>query len=275
MHRFYLSISVLALSSVSFLNAQDTRIVKEPVFPPACVTLTAELSTSGNGIAQSDEPERDKESPLDTDRIQHALDTCAKGHAVVLRAKGANDAFLSGPIQLRDGVTLLVAKGTTLFGSRNPAVYDNAPGSCGIVVRPDPAHPMDSVHAPGCKALITADHVTGAGIMGDGTIDGRGGDRLLGQKITWWDLGEMTRPGYGHQVSRIVLADHADNFTMYRITLKNSPNVHVRYSNGDGFTAWGVRIDTPKRQAQYRRHRSRHGFEECHHYALLHTRRRR
>lgn len=250
MQRYFLPIGILVLSSASLLNAQDTRVVKEPVFPPACTTLSAELSTSGTGIAQSDEPERDKESRLDTDRIQHALDTCAKGHAVVLRSHAANDAFLSGPLQLRDGVTLLVAKGTTLFGSRNPAVYDNAPGSCGIVVRPDPAHPMDSVRAPGCKALITAEHVTGAGIMGDGTIDGRGGDRLLGQSKTWWDLAEMTRPGYGHQVTRIVFADHADNFTMYRITLKNSANVHVRYSNGDGFTAWGVRIDTPKRQAR-------------------------
>jgi polygalacturonase len=86
--------------------------------------------------------------------------------------------------------------------------------------------------------------------MGDGMIDGRGGDRMLGQDKTWWDLAEMTRPGYGHQVTRIVFADHADSFTMYRITLKNSANVHVRYSNGDGFTAWGVRIDTPKRQAR-------------------------
>jgi polygalacturonase len=83
------------------LTAQDTRIVHEPVFPPACTTLTAELSTSGTGIAEADEPERDRESKLDTDRIQHALDTCSKGHAVLLRAQVGNDAFLTGPLQLR------------------------------------------------------------------------------------------------------------------------------------------------------------------------------
>jgi polygalacturonase len=109
---------------------------------------------------------------------------------------------------------------------------------------------MDSVHAAGCKALITADHVNNAGIMGDGVIDGRGGDRMLGQDKSWWDLAEMTRPGYGHQVTHIVTANFANNFTMYRITLKNSGNVHVSYRNGDGFTAWGVIIDTPKRHSR-------------------------
>jgi polygalacturonase len=32
---------------------------------------------------------------------------------------------------------------------------------------------------------------------------------------------------------------------LYRITLKNSPNFHVSYSGGNGFTAWGVIIDSP------------------------------
>src|SRR5581483_9615119 len=36
------------------------------------------------------------------------------------------------------------------------------------------------------------------------------------------------------------------HFTLYRITLKNSGNFHVAYTAGNGFTAWGVIIDTPK-----------------------------
>jgi len=39
---------------------------------------------------------------------------------------------------------------------------------------------------------------------------------------------------------------HCDNFTLYRITLRNSPNFHVAYSGGNGFTAWGVIINSPK-----------------------------
>ena len=53
-------------------------------------------------------------------RIQKALDGCPKGQAVELKADGAHDAFLSGPLDLRAGVTLRVDAKTILFGSRDP-----------------------------------------------------------------------------------------------------------------------------------------------------------
>src|ERR1700733_2846611 len=96
---------LLALLPVSFLAAQDTRTVTEPVLPPVCSSLDAQLSLNGHSLAKSDE---DK---LDTSRIQHALDACGKGHGVVLRTPGASNAFLSGPLELREGVTLIVDKG--------------------------------------------------------------------------------------------------------------------------------------------------------------------
>src|SRR5581483_6677925 len=45
---------------------------------------------------------------------------------------------------------------------------------------------------------------------------------------------------------RLVVLSHCNNFTLYRVTLRNSPNFHVYYGHGDGFTAWGVIIDSPK-----------------------------
>ena len=39
---------------------------------------------------------------------------------------------------------------------------------------------------------------------------------------------------------------HVDNFTLYKITLRNSPGYHVAFNDTDGFTAWGVKIHTPK-----------------------------
>jgi polygalacturonase len=194
------------------------------------------LSATSSGILPADE------SKLDTARIQNALDHCGKGKAVALQPKSANNAFLSGPIELREGVTLLIQKGATLYASRDPKVFETSSGSCGIV----------SPTRGGCKPLIGVNHVSGAGIMGDGTIDGRGGAKLLGQDVTWWDLAEKARtPGIGgQQVPRILVANYADNFTLYRITLKNSPNFHVVYNHGDGFTVWGLKIDTPKRLAR-------------------------
>ena len=229
-----LSVFTAAVLSVPFLAAQDSRTVVEPTLPPVCSLLDAQLSVSGHGLAKADE---DK---LDTARIQQALDGCGKGQGVVLRTYGAANAFLSGPLELREGVTLVVDKGATLFASRDPAAYEKTPGSCGLV----------NDAGNGCKPLISAQHVAGAGVMGDGVIDGRGGEKLLGKDISWWDLGEQARSGGRQQVPRLIVTDAADNFTVYRITLKNSPNFHIVYSHGDGFTVWGLKIDTPKRGAR-------------------------
>ena len=226
--------SAIMLLATPFLNAQDSRTVTEPRLPPACATLDAHLGMVGHSLAESDE------TKLDTARIQQAIDTCGKGRGVVLNAHGPDNAFLSGPLELREGVTLIVDKGVTLFASRDAAIYEKSIGSCGLV----------NDLGNGCKPLVSAQHVSGAAVMGDGTIDGRGGEKILGKDITWWDLAERARAGGRQQVPRLIVTDSADDFTIYRITLKNSPNFHVVYNHGDGFTVWGLKIDTPKRGAR-------------------------
>jgi polygalacturonase len=216
------------------LNSQDTRTVVEPSLPLPCATLDAHLQSSGRSIAAQDEQK------LDTARIQKAIDTCGKDRAVVLHVNAANNAFLSGPLELRKDVTLIVDRGVTLFASRDASLYAITPGSCGIVNQ-----------APrGCKPLISVDHASGSAIMGDGAIDARGGEKMLGSPYSWWDLAEQARPSGRQQVPRIIVADYSDNFTLYRITLKNSPNFHVVYDHGNGFTVWALKIDTPQRLAR-------------------------
>ena len=237
------SLPAIALCASSFLAAQDTRTVVEPFFPQLCTTLDAQLETRGLSLAPADEQK------LDTARIQRAIDRCGKGRAVLLHVDEKNNAFLSGPLELRRDVTLIIGLGVTLFASRDPALYAVSPGSCGIVS-----------HAPGprgCKPLISVDHAPNSGIMGDGTIDGRGGEKMLGSQYSWWDLAEQAKAGGAQQVFRLIVANYSDNFTLYRITLKNSPNFHVVFDHGDGFTAWGVKIDTPQRLADSERPLSR------------------
>jgi polygalacturonase len=124
-----------------------------------------------------------------------------------------------------------------LLASRNPRDYDLKPGSCGTVNK----------EGHGCKALIGADRVSGAGVMGDGVIDGRGGAILTGQHVSWWDLAQEAKVKNENQnCPRLMQINNSNDFTLYRITLKNSPNFHVSYSGGNGFTAWGVIIDSPK-----------------------------
>ena len=219
--------------SLATARAQDTRTVSEPTIPPVCATLHAQL-IAPHGIDAADE------AKLDTERLQGAIDGCASGKALELAADGAKNAFLTGPLELRKGVTLLIDKGATLYGSRNPDDYATRPGSCGVV----------NNEKGGCHPLIHASHADGVGIMGEGTIDGRGGAKLLvngkAGSESWWDLANDARKGGNQQVPRLVIFDSSNNVTIYRITLKNSANFHVSYNNGDGFTVWGLRIDTPK-----------------------------
>ena len=236
----------LVLSASSLLLAQDTRNVTEPVLPPVCTTLPAQITATATGLAEADEQK------LDTTRIQNALDHCGKGHAVTLHAEGSANAFLSGPLELRQGVTLLVERGVTLYASRDPKVYQTSPGSCGLV---------NDEHGAGCKPLISVKHVSGAGIMGDGVIDGRGGAKILGKDVSWWDLAEQAKTSGRQQVPRLIIADYADNFTVYRITLRNSPNFHLLYNHGDGFTVWGLKIDTPKRDSHHPTARNTDGVD--------------
>jgi polygalacturonase len=244
MKPLHLAVLAFALATAS---AQDTRTVHEPTIPPTCTTLKATLTSASATIGEIELRARQSGSPasiLDTARIQRALDHCPAHHAVELAsddADDANTAFLSGPIFLRPGVTLLVDKSVTLFATRNPEYYALTPGSCGLV---------NDESSSGCRPLITAKSASGSAIMGEGAIDGQGGTRILidgkPSSKSWWDLAEDARVAGRQQVPRLIETDLTDDFTLYRITLRNSANFHVAFHRGDGFTAWGVRIDTPK-----------------------------
>jgi polygalacturonase len=224
-------IAIVAACSPYRAHAQDTRNVTEPRIPPICHNLNARLATKDRTIAESDELK------LDTQRIQTAIDECKPGTAVELRSAGAHNAFLSAPLELKPGIALLLAADTTLFASRNPRDYDVSPGSCGIVDH----------NGKGCRPLIHIANARDAAVMGEGAIDGRGGAKLIGQTVSWWDLAQEAKVTKASQnVPRVIVADQADGFILYRITLRNSPNFHVIVSRTNGFTAWGVKVDSPK-----------------------------
>jgi hypothetical protein len=47
-----------------------------------------------------------------------------------------------------------------------------------------------------------------------------------------------------------MILTRCDNFTLYRITLKNSPNFHASCSGGNGFTVRGVKVWSPGKGAR-------------------------
>jgi polygalacturonase len=246
-------ITIILALTASPLFAQDTRTVAEPQFPLTCAVLQA----GKIGEAETLSPEYEKTT--DTARIQKAIDECAPGHAVelsrgkiqvsTLAVQFIPNAFLSGALELREGVTLLIDKGVTLYASRDPKDFDPNPAAnskllCGTLsetLGTDPTPPGRQ-----CKPLISVTNVKNAAIMGDGTIDGRGGATIIGHDYSWWQLARAAEPKQLRYFSmRLIIATHADGFILYRITLHNSPNFHVSVNNTDGFTAWGVHVQTP------------------------------
>jgi polygalacturonase len=225
----------------SAAQAQDTRSVTEPKIPSTCVKLDAKLSATGDALAGASLAEADENKP-DTQRIQQAIDSfgsnCKPGTAIELAAAGKSNAFLSGPLELREGVTLLIDKGVTLFASRRAADYDTAgPGTCGTMPSKGRCKPFVSIRAHNVA------------IMGDGVIDGRGGAKLLDKNYSWWALAVKAEPGnVPYSDPRLIDAAEADGFTLYRITLHDSPNFHVGVNRTNGFTAWAVHLKTPVHQ---------------------------
>ncbi len=231
-------LALLFVVAAATACAQDTRNVAEPTYPRICKILYAELTPHDGRLP--DEPlERHYR---DNDRIVKAMANCPAGQSVVLHSsKTGKTVFLIGPMRLRAGITLVVDASAALWGSKNPRDYDVAPNSCGILVS------NQSPRGAGCLPLLLAEDAPHAGIMGEGVIDARGGAKLFGQNETWWELAHRAKVEDSNQaVSRLLVVRRSPDFTLYRITLRNSPNCHVTTEATDGFTAWGVHIDTPK-----------------------------
>lgn len=247
---FVAATALLSLPTI----AQDTRQVTEPKIPDSCVQLPAQLRATHSMINPADE------GKLDTERIQNALDKCTPGMAVELKPSSGNNAFLTGPLEMRTGVTLLVDEGVTLFGSRDAKLYDlqgegMTPGLCGTLAPGAPTtFPAPQRSAPlhgGCRPLISVMNAKNVGIMGNGIIDGRGYAKILGKDYSWWELARKAEPKNQRYFNpRMIVASHADGLVLYRITLHNSTNFHVSVNNTDGFTAWDVHLLTPTTKGQ-------------------------
>ena len=72
---------------------------------------------------------------------------------------------------------------------------------------------------------------------------------------------------------RLIDTDLTDDFTLYRITLKNSPNFHISFHRGDGLTVGGLRLTHPAPRATPTASTPR--SPQHHHHPLLHPHRRR
>ena len=218
----------------SACGADDPNLPPEPTLPTeVCQTLVANKSMPD-------------ENDLDTARIQAALNAC-KAKVVKLVSDGPNDVFVAAHLAI-DSTTLWVDGGTTLYASRNAELYQKT-GSCGVLGVND---------SGACNDFITVSG-TSPGIVGDGAIDGQGGEPLVGHEYSWWQLSNALREINGSigNPTLINLASNTTGFLLYRINLYNSPKFHVKLTSvpadgtcttpGEGFIVWGVTVLTPSR----------------------------
>ncbi|MCL1500826.1 glycoside hydrolase family 28 protein [Xanthomonas nasturtii] len=210
----------------------DTRAVAQPAIPSLCQpALKASQTPNGHLFDAALES-----APPDTETIQAALSACKNG--AVLLTSGSGNAFLTGPLTIPTGVTLVIDQGVTLYGSRNPADYGSGCGSAGS-------------KSGGCLPLIS---VKGAnsGVMGirtdgrQGTIDGRGDQVMLGKGTTWWEFGENAKAaGQVQNSPDLIKVRNSTAFTLYNVNLLNAAYFHFFTHIVNGLTIWGVRVKSP------------------------------
>jgi polygalacturonase len=225
----------------------------DPTLPPE-PTLPTDAQTCMTIAATHDTPD-EAQAAADTKAVQTALTSAAcKGKAVrlVASADGQNHAFVTGSL-LISSTTLWVDQGVTLYASRNPKYYQSD-GNCGLTGVSD---------SNACLPLLQING-TSPGLVGDGVIDGQGGEPLYQQAYSWWDLSNALRASNGSGPNpALVEVKKATGFVMYRITLHNSPKFHIKLQSvspsttlddmgfpscttpGAGFIVWGITILTP------------------------------
>jgi polygalacturonase len=216
----------------------------EPSLP---TTVCAEL------VSDKSFPDEDH---LDTKRVQDALTACKDtGGAVKLVADGENNAFITSHL-LVEGVILWVDEGVWLYASRNADLYQET-GNCGKMGVTDSTACLDFIQVKGRFP----------GIVGRGHIDGQGGEPLVGQDYSWWQLSGALRNINGSigNPQLINLERGVEGFVLYGVHLHDAAKFHVKITAtppdddrtddidppcdvpGKGYTIWGVTILTPRK----------------------------
>jgi hypothetical protein len=195
----------------------------------------------------------------DNTAVQNALNACASGQAVELTAGSSGQmSVVLAPWTLPTGVKLVIDPGFTVYASRNPSDFGG--GTCGTI--------SGTSASTSCGThWITAQSTSGSGVLGYGVLDARGWDKFYGNSAasgfyynrvqTYCNnhggaingspactpVSGATGIAYGPDMFHLKAAS---NFTLYKVTLKDSDNFNLYWGDGsNGLTAWGIKIASP------------------------------
>jgi len=269
----------------------DASPKSKPTFPANCappIVATHTISTSATGRPEPTPPTSGT-FMYDNSNILSAFTStgCASGGGVELTVGPINTAFLIEPISIPAGITLIIDAGVTVFGSSDPCAYQVAVGgvvTCGTNSNSTSIFCGTVTNVGGgCNPLFTAatntDPNPGSAIMGYGTIDGQGDNPLTNNEgvantnqyyysagsnyhnscpstyVTWYCITQQSFSGYPyglHNSPKMIYTRQSDDFALFKITLRDSPDFNVEWLGLDGqptmtknLTVWGVKILAP------------------------------
>ncbi len=239
----------------------DPRLPPEPTLPadptdPNCILKASRIEPPEGQVLPEPLDPMEAMAVLDGARIKSALAICP---VVKLVTDGEKNAFLSGNINvngtdLNGSKTLWIDQGVTLFQSRNPALFQQT-GNCGAIGVNDSSACLEFITVMGTRPAI----------VGRGTIDGQGGEPMIGKDYSWWQASYALRAVNGSigQPNMINLKKGTTGFVLYGLTLHNAAKFHVKLTSsppegalpgvcdtepyGKGYIVWGITLLTPSK----------------------------
>lgn len=183
-------------------------VVALPAFAAGKVCDVKKYGAKGDGATK------------DTTAIQKAIDDCTGQGGGTVELSGGT--FVSGPIVLKDNITLDIAAGAKLLGSPD---HDDYPE-------------LQVFRAPGRQSLVSADHAKNIAITGGGIIDGNG--------ASWWAEARKT-PGAGIVGKivfrpRLVVFNYCRHIRMEGVTVQNSPSWQIVPYYSDDITIRNIKV---------------------------------
>lgn len=149
--------------------------------------------------------------------IQRAIDECAARGGGVVRVPAGR--FNTGTLRLKSGVALWIDHGAVLAGSSDPAQYEAR-------------RPTDRLPQHGWeRALILAENIEDAAILGHGIITGGG----FGKPTVKGKPLESFRP-------RLISFEHCRNLRVEGVTLRDADRWTLHFYDCDNVRAHGLRI---------------------------------
>jgi len=175
---------------------------------------------------------------LNSKPIQRAIDAVAQSGGGTVNVPAGN--FLTGLIELKSGVTLNLAEGSTLLGSTSMDDYKSD-------------SPAFAHGGPNPRHLIFAMDAENVTISGAGRIDGQGqsfwepsGTPPLPEDQQWNAVAshDLT-PKKGGRVSPLIQFVNCHRLTVQDVYIQNSPGWTLHAINCDGVDIHGVSIKNP------------------------------